>query len=224
MPHEPTSRQHAGRGAGTDADRLGALVAAVARGDQDAYAELYDQLSALVYGVCRRVLRDPSEAEEVAQEVLLEIWRSASRFDPGRGGVRSWAVTVAHSRAVDRVRSSERRKAREAAVALPEPPAVDVVSEAAISAFEVRRVRRAVAGLSDTQRESVRLAFYGGHTHREVAVLLDVPLGTVKTRIRDGLTRLRQQLGPELDVEDERYDRRGDRHGAQVPPAEERLR
>lgn len=225
MPNEPTSRQPAGRGrTDTEDGRLRDLVATVARGDQQAYAELYDQLSAVIYGVCRRVLRDPSEAEEVAQEVLLEVWRSASRYDPGRGGVRSWVVTIAHSRAVDRVRSSERRKARETAVALPEPPAVDVVSEAAISAFEVRRVRRAVAELSDTQRESVRLAFYGGHTHSEVAALLDVPLGTVKTRIRDGLTRLRQHLGPELEARDERYDRRDDRRGAPVRPAEERLR
>lgn len=178
---------------------LRALVQRVARGDEAAYEDLYDRLSATVYGVCRRVLRDPSESEEVAQEVLLEIWRTASRYDPARAGVRSWAVMIAHSRAVDRVRSSERRRAREEATALPEPPAVDEVSDAAVSAFEVRRVRRAMSGLTDVQRESVRLAFYGGHTHREVAALLGVPLGTVKTRIRDGLTRLRSQLGPELD-------------------------
>lgn len=178
---------------------LKALVARVARGDDQAFEQLYDLLSATVYGVCRRTLRDPAESEEVAQEVLLEIWRTASRYDPVRAGVRSWAVMIAHSRAVDRVRSSERRRAREEATALPEPPAVDEVSEAAVSAFEVRRVRRAMSELSDVQRESVRLAFYGGHTHREVAALLGVPLGTVKTRIRDGLTRLRTQLAPELD-------------------------
>lgn len=225
MPHEPTSRHSSGRGRGAVEDgRLQELVAEVARGDQQAYEQLYDELSAVVFGICRRVLRDPSEAEEVAQEALLEVWRSASRYDPVRGGVRSWVVTIAHSRAVDRVRSSERRKARETAVTLPEPPAVDVVSEAAISAFEVRRVRKAVAELSDTQRESVRLAFYGGHTHREVAALLDVPLGTVKTRIRDGLTRLRQHLGPELDTRDERYERQDARHGVPARPVEERLR
>ncbi len=178
---------------------LRALVQRLARGDEAAYEDLYDRVSATVYGVCRRVLRDPSEAEEVAQEVLLEIWRTASRYDPARAGVRSWAVMIAHSRAVDRVRSTERRRAREEATALPEPPAVDEVSEAAVTAFEVRRVQKAMADLSDLQRESVRLAFYGGHTHREVAVLLGVPLGTVKTRIRDGLTRLRSELGPELE-------------------------
>ena len=178
---------------------LRVLISRTARGDEPAYEQLYDLLSATVYGVCRRVLRDPAESEEVAQEVLLEIWRTATRYDPARAGVRSWAVMIAHSRAVDRVRSSERRKAREEATALPEPPAVDEVSEAAVSAFEVRRVRKALAELSDVQRESVRLAFYGGHTHREVATLLGVPLGTVKTRIRDGLSRLRLHLGPELD-------------------------
>ncbi len=178
---------------------LKALVARTARGDEQAYEQLYDRLSATVFGVCRRVLRDPAESEEVAQEVLLEMWRTASRYDPSRAGVRSWAVMIAHSRAVDRVRSSERRRAREEATALPEPPAVDEVSEAAVSAFEVRRVRKAMSELSDVQRESVRLAFYGGHTHTEVAALLGVPLGTVKTRIRDGLSRLRLHLGPELD-------------------------
>ena len=178
---------------------LRALVARTARGDEQAYEKLYDLLSATVYGMCRRVLRDPAESEEVAQEVLLEIWRTATRYDPSRAGVRSWAVMIAHSRAVDRVRSSERRRAREEATALPEPPAIDEVSEAAVSAFEVRRVRKAMAELSDVQRESVRLAFYGGHTHTEVATLLGIPLGTVKTRIRDGLGRLRLHLGPELD-------------------------
>lgn len=206
--------QHDGRPGRPAADPdeqalLEALVARTARGDEAAFARLYDLLSSTVYGVCRRVLRDPAESEEVAQEVLLEIWRTATRYDPARAGVRSWAVMIAHSRAVDRVRSSERRRAREQATALPEPPAVDEVSEAALSAFEVRRVQRAMADLSDLQRESVRLAFYAGHTHREVAALLDVPLGTVKTRIRDGLTRLRSVLGPELgpDPDDGRWSR-----------------
>lgn len=208
------------RGAGVRAaadpeeqELLKALVARTARGDEAAFEQLYDLVSATVFGVCRRVLRDPSESEEVAQEVLLEMWRTAARYDPTRAGVRSWAVMIAHSRAVDRVRSSERRRAREEATALPEPPAVDEVSEAAVSAFEVRRVRKAMAELSDVQRESVRLAFYGGHTHREVAALLGVPLGTVKTRIRDGLGRLRAHLGPELDPALDDPPRQGSRGG-----------
>jgi RNA polymerase sigma-70 factor (ECF subfamily) len=196
---EPGGRPAPSPGNPEEQELLRVLVARTARGDELAYEQLYDLLSATVYGVCRRVLRDPAESEEVAQEVLLEIWRTASRYDPSRAGVRSWAVMISHSRAVDRVRSSERRRAREEATALPEPPAVDEVSEAAVSAFEVRRVRKAMAELSDVQRESVRLAFYGGHTHTEVATLLGIPLGTVKTRIRDGLGRLRLHLGPELD-------------------------
>ena len=196
---EPGGRTVRSSGDPQEQELLRMLVARVARGDEKAYEQLYDLLAATVFGVCRRVLRDPAESEEVAQEVLLEIWRTATRYDPARAGVRSWAVVIAHSRAVDRVRSSERRRAREEATALPEPPAVDEVSEAAVSAFEVRRVRKAMAELSDVQRESVRLAFYGGHTHKEVAALLGVPLGTVKTRIRDGLGRLRLHLGPELD-------------------------
>ncbi len=195
---QPTGRTVRAAGDPDEQERLRQLVAGTARGDEASYEELYDKLSTTVFGVCRRVLRDPSEAEEVSQEVLLEIWRTASRYDPTRAGVRSWAVMISHSRAVDRVRSSERRRVREEATTLPDPPAVDEVSEAAVSAFEVRRVRKAMAELSEVQRESVRLAFYGGHTHVEVAGLLGVPLGTVKTRIRDGLTRLRTHLGPEL--------------------------
>jgi RNA polymerase sigma-70 factor (ECF subfamily) len=198
---QPDGPAHAAVPAGGDEQaELRRLVALTARGDEAAFEALYDALAATVYGICRRVLRNPAESEEVAQEVLLEIWRTASRYDPARAGVRSWAVMIAHSRAVDRVRSSERRKAREEATALPEPPAVDEVAEAAVSAFEVRRVRRAMAALSDVQRESVRLAFYGGHTHREVAALLGVPLGTVKTRIRDGMTRLRLTLVQDEEV------------------------
>ena len=143
----------------------------------------------------RRVLRDPAQSEEVTQEVLIEVWRSAARFDPQRGSAGSWIYTMAHRRAIDRVRSSQASSDRDQRAALRDhlPPYDDVAEQ-----FETRlaheQVRRCLAGLTDMQRESVGLAYYGGFTYREVAELLHVPLGTVKTRIRDGLIRLRDCL------------------------------
>lgn len=188
----------------SEADVLAALLARVAKGDDGAFAELYDRVSPLIFGVCRRVLRDVAESEEVAQEALLEIWRTAPRFDVGRGSVKSWCATIAHARAVDRVRSSERRRAREDAVGLPEPNPGDVVADEATARLEGERVRRAIVELSPRQRESVELAYFGGHTQTEIAGLLQVPLGTVKTRIRDGLLRLRYLMGDHDDSDGDR--------------------
>lgn len=188
----------------SEADVLAALLARVARGDDGAFADLYDRVSPLIFGVCRRVLRDVAESEEVAQEALLEIWRTAPRFDAGRGSVKSWCATIAHARAVDRVRSSQRRRAREDAVSVPDPNPGDVVADEATARLEGERVRRAIVELSPRQRESVELAYFGGHTQSEIAGLLQVPLGTVKTRIRDGLLRLRFLMG---DTDDSDGDR-----------------
>ena len=168
----------------------------VALGDRQAFDMVYEQLAPPVLGVARRVLRDPAQAEEVAQEVLVEIWRTASRFDPERGSVRAWALTMAHARAVDRVRSSDaaaRRDAR-AAELMVEPP-FDQVVEAVEARLDRERVRRCMEGLTELQRQSVTLAYYGGYTYSQVAHLLNSPLGTVKTRLRDGLARLRDCLG-----------------------------
>jgi RNA polymerase sigma-70 factor, ECF subfamily len=172
------------------------LLQRVAKGERDAFDQFYDRLSAIVYGTIRRVLRDPAQSEEVAQEVFVEIWRTAAKFDPARGGATTWTVTMAHRRAVDRVRSEQAATNREEKVALLEQQRpYDSVSEAVEQRLDRERVVRALGDLTDLQREAVTLAFYGGHTHTQVADLLNVPLGTVKTRIRDGLIRLRDALG-----------------------------
>lgn len=174
-------------------------MARVLRGDELAFAELYDAVSPLAFGVIRRVLRDPSQSEEVLQEVMVELWRTAARFDPERGSVTTWLATMAHRRAVDRVRSEQSSRQRterdQQGVALVAPDVGDEVTETLHREVERQRVARALDRLTDTQRQSIELAFYGGHTHAEVARLLDVPLGTVKTRIRDGMIRLRDGLG-----------------------------
>ncbi|MPZ87722.1 MAG: sigma-70 family RNA polymerase sigma factor [Nitriliruptorales bacterium] len=172
------------------------LLARVAKGDQQAFADLFDLVGGQVYGLVRRVLRDPSISEEVAQEVLLEVWRTAARFDPERGSVSAWIMTMAHRRAVDRVRSEQASRDRDERVGTREQPGLfDEVVEEVEARLEQRQVRDALGQLTDLQREAVWLAYYSGYTHREVADLLDTPLGTVKTRIRDGLIRLRDTMG-----------------------------
>ncbi|MCW2900296.1 MAG: polymerase, sigma-24 subunit, subfamily [Streptosporangiaceae bacterium] len=175
-----------------------ALVARVARGDTAAFERLYEEFSGTVYGLVRRVLRDPAQSEEVAQEVLVEVWRTAARFDAERGGAVAWITTLAHRRAIDRVRSVQAASDRDqrAARRSVEVP-YDEVAERVETRLEGERVRRCLGGLTELQRESVTLAYYGGYTHREVAGLLSVPLGTVKTRMRDGLIRMRDCLGVE---------------------------
>ncbi|MDO0931884.1 sigma-70 family RNA polymerase sigma factor [Streptomyces sp. DG2A-72] len=181
-----------------EGDRVEAdeLLLLVAGGDQKAFEKLYGLVSGPVYGLVRRVVRDPAQSEEVSQEVLLELWRSAARFDPGRGSALSWILTLAHRRAVDRVRSAraagerEQREARRS-----HSPAFDQVSEEVEAGLEREWVRRCLDSLTVLQRQSVTLAYYDGLTYREVAEQLSLPLGTVKTRMRDGLTRLRECLG-----------------------------
>ncbi|MCU1432544.1 MAG: polymerase, sigma-24 subunit, subfamily [Actinotalea sp.] len=175
-----------------------ALMVAVAQGDQDAFAQLYDRLARAVHGTAQAVLRDPDHAAEVTQEVMLEAWRTAARFDPAQGSVRTWIVTLAHRRAVDRVRSVQSQRDRDQKVldADTDRP-FDAVAEEVEETMERQRVRHCLDSLTGTQRDAVLLAYYGGFTYREVAEKLESPLPTVKSRIRDGLTRLRTCLGVE---------------------------
>ena len=176
-------------------DPLTVLLRRAGRGDQTAFAELYDSLAPLVHGVVLKVVRDPAQSEEVSQEVFVELWRLAARFDESRGSVTSWVATVAHRRAIDRVRSEQSSRDRVARQVSNIVRDYDDVSDEVESKFERARVRRALERLTGVQREAVELAYFGGHTYREVAVLLDVAEGTVKTRIRDGMIRLRDELG-----------------------------
>lgn len=172
------------------------LLQRVAKGDQQAYAALYDLMAPTVLGVVRGVVRDPSQSEEVAQEVLVDVWKSAARFDASKGSARTWMCTIAHRRAVDRVRSEQAHRNRDQKVAQRDRDRpFDEVAEAVEVQLEHHAVREALASLTDLQREAVELAYYRGLTYREVAELLDTPLGTVKTRMRDGMIRLRDALG-----------------------------
>jgi len=168
---------------------LESLLIRVARGDHAAFEAVYDQLAGPVYGLVRKVLRDPAQSEEIAQEVL-QVWRTASRFDAARGSAAAWVMTIAHRRAVDRVRSETSSSRREQKV-LPGPVSGDDVAELVETALDRQRVRRCLGTLTPLQAESIKLAYYGGYTYPQVAELLGVALGTVKTRIRDGLIRMR---------------------------------
>jgi RNA polymerase sigma-70 factor (ECF subfamily) len=178
------------------ASRLDDLLAAVARGDEGAFDALYDQAAGKVLGTVRRVVRDPAQSEEVMQEVLLEVWHSAARFDARLGSATAWIMMLAHRRAVDRVRSEQKAAQRELRAATADIP-YDEVTEAVETSLDRERVRRCLTALTELQRESVTLAYYRGYTYAEVAELLGLPAGTVKTRMRDGLVRLRDCLGVE---------------------------
>jgi RNA polymerase sigma-70 factor (ECF subfamily) len=177
------------------------LLRQVARGDEQSFRVLYDQLAARVYGLARRVVRDPAQAEEVAQEALVEVWRTATRFDASKGSATSWVLTITHRRAVDRVRSAQSGADRERRVAAAsvETPYDDVVEEVTAS-LEQQQVRRCLQGLTDLQREAITLAYYDGYTYREVAEKLDTALPTIKSRMRDGLIRMRDCLGVEVGL------------------------
>ena len=182
----------------TEAARLGELMALSARGHEDAFAELYDLTSQRVYGIILRVLRSPDHAAEVMQEVYVEVWRQSARYSSTKGSVIAWMTTMAHRRAVDRVRSVSSEVARDERYALHRGDReIDQVWDGVEQRLDVERVRKGMASLTPIQREALTLAYFGGYTQSQVAQLLKLPLGTVKTRIRDGLIGLRDALGVE---------------------------
>ena len=191
IPGAPSSE-----GAPSVAPDLADLLKQAGRGDQAAFAQLYDATSSRVFGLALRVVRDPAQAEEVSQEAFLEIWRTAGRFDPDRGSPLSWLLTIVHRKSVDRVRSAEASTRRDTNYHQQNQPVDhDATAEAAHASMEAHRVRGALGSLTAVQREALELAYFGGYTHTEVARMLDLPVGTAKTRIRDGLIRLRDTMG-----------------------------
>lgn len=171
------------------------LLHDTALGSEEAFTALYDLVAPKVYGLSLRVLRDPAQAEEVAQEVLVEVWRKASHYDKKRGTAVTWILTLTHRRAVDRVRSVQASTDRERRAAAADTDiAFDEVSEVAATRLEQRQVRRCMDRLTQIQQQAIALAYYNGHTYRQVADLLGSALPTIKTRIRDGLIRLRDCL------------------------------
>jgi RNA polymerase sigma-70 factor, ECF subfamily len=174
----------------SDPGDLATLLEAVARGDHGAFDLVYERLRWRIVSRVRGVLRDPAQAEEVTQEVLLEVWRTAHRYDRTRGSGTVWALTIAHRRAVDRVRAAAASAARDQWTAEPDDPA-DEVAEAVQSRLDREFLLRCLDQLSDLQREAITLAYYEEHSYSQVAAILDVPLSTVKARIRAGLIRLR---------------------------------
>ena len=183
-------------GAASVTGDLAELLRQSGRGDEGAFAELYDATSTRAYGLAVRVIRDPSQAEEVTQEAFLEIWRTAGRFDSTKGSAVSWVLTLVHRKAVDRVRSAQASTRRDTTYHQGSSAVDhDSTAEAAHASMEARRVRQAMDSLTEVQREALELAYFKGYTHTEVAKMLDLPVGTAKTRIRDGLIRLRDTMG-----------------------------
>ncbi|MCY7395573.1 MAG: ECF RNA polymerase sigma factor SigK [Nocardioides sp.] len=194
-PH-PVAGASSRRGEASGALDLAELLRRSGRGDREAFAVLYDAVSARVLGLAVRVVRDPAQAEEVAQEAFMEIWKTSARFDADRGSPLGWMLTIAHRKSVDRVRSAEASTRRDGSYHQQnQPVAHDSTAEAAHASLEAHRVRTALKSLTSIQREALELAYFGGYTHTEVASMLDLPVGTAKTRIRDGLIRLRDMMG-----------------------------
>jgi RNA polymerase sigma-70 factor (ECF subfamily) len=194
MPRIASNRWHHEPIASPPID-LVSLMHLVQRGDHAAFATLYDELAAAVFGTVKRVLRDPAMSEEVAQEVFVELWRTAGRFDPERASVSTWAITIARRRAVDRVRHEQSQRDRIERSATQRPQEVDAIDDTVVASIDAERVTRAIADLPDDQRVVIEMAFIDGDSHGDIAARLDLPLGTVKGRVRLGLKKLGGKLG-----------------------------
>jgi RNA polymerase sigma-70 factor (ECF subfamily) len=182
----------------SDGGETNDLLLRVASGDQQAFSALYDVIAPRVLGTVRRLLIDHAQSEEVTQEVFLEVWQSAGRFEPNKGGATTWILTMAKRRAIDRIRSAQASRDRDTRVGIRDYEAgFDSVAESVEISIERERVGDAMSSLTDVQRQAIALAYDGGYSHSEIAVLLGVPVGTVKTRLRDGMIRLRNELGVE---------------------------
>lgn len=197
IPNNPGPPVFEATGSATDLNsQLAGLLALVAAGDQQAFAEFYQLTSRRVFGMARRVLLDPDLSEDATQEVYIQVWQGAAKFDRSAGSPLAWLMTIAHRRAIDRVRAVQAATDREARYgAASQDPDRDLVAEEADTNLEAEAVSRCLGTLTDTQRESVRLAYYGGLTYREVAEHLGAAVPTIKSRIRDGLLRLKTCLG-----------------------------
>lgn len=177
--------------AATDND----LMSLIARDDHAAFRELHERISARLVWRIRRSVIDFAQSEEVAQEVLLEVWQNAGRFESQKSSAATWIFTIAHRRAVDRVRAAQSSMIRDIRIGIRDAPReFDHVAEAGETAIEYRRVRTAMSGLTGLQRETIELVYTDGYSQTEAATLLGLPVGTVKTRLRDGLARLRRDL------------------------------
>lgn len=197
IPNAPNPEATAPPGTAADVNhRLGPLLERIAEGDQSAFAEFYALTSRRVFGMARRVLIDVELSEDTTQEVFLQVWQNASKFNPEAGSPLAWLMTISHRRAVDKVRSSQSSTDREARYgASSQEIDHDSVSDEVGSRLEAEAVVRCLATLTATQQEAVRLAYYGGLTYREVAEKLNAAIPTIKSRIRDGLIRLKTCLG-----------------------------
>ena len=170
------------------------LAGAIARGDQAALNAVYERHAGSCFGLARRILLERSLAEEIVQEVFVRLWREPERFDATRGTLRAFLLAQVHGRSVDLLRAETARRNREQRDARREPAAIDDLERKVLDLAQAEAVRAALATLASGEREAIELAYFGGHTYRDVAVLLEVPEGTVKSRIRAGLHRLRAAL------------------------------